>query len=40
LILPGGPVTGIEELHIKLVPDHGDGAIETDMNVSVVATLL
>lgn len=40
LILPGGPVTGIEELHIKLVPDHSDGAIETDMNVSVVATLL
>ncbi len=40
LILPGGPVTGIEELHIELVPDHSDGAIETDINVSVVATLL
>lgn len=38
LILPGGPVTGIEELHIKLVPDHSDGMIETDINVSVVAT--
>ncbi len=40
LPLPGGPVTGIEELHIRLVPDHSDGTIETDMLVSAVATLI
>ena len=37
LPLPGGPVTGVEVIHIKLVPDHTDGSIETEMSVSVVA---
>jgi hypothetical protein len=37
LPLPGGPVTGIDGLHIKLVPDHREGTIETDMRVGVVA---
>jgi hypothetical protein len=37
LPLPGGPVTGVEVIHIKLVPDHTAGSIETEMNISVVA---
>lgn len=37
LPLPGGPVTGIDGLHIKLVPDHREGTIETEMRVDVVA---
>lgn len=37
LPLPGGPITGVEVIHIKLVPDHTDGSVETEMAVSVVA---
>lgn len=36
LKFPDGPITGIEEIQIRLVPDLTEGAIETDMNVSVV----
>ncbi|MBL7647544.1 MAG: zf-HC2 domain-containing protein [Candidatus Hydrogenedentes bacterium] len=38
LPLPGGPVTGIDVIHVKLVPDHRDGTIETEMRVDVVVT--
>lgn len=37
LPLPGGPITGIDVIHIKLVPDHTDGSTETEVGVNVVA---
>jgi hypothetical protein len=37
LPLPGGPITGVDVIHIKLVPDHTDGSTETEVGVNVVA---
>jgi hypothetical protein len=37
LPLPGGPIAGVDVIHIKLVPDHTDGSTETEVGVNVVA---
>ncbi len=37
LPIPGGPITGLDNVYIKLVPDYRDGDIETELKVSLQA---
>lgn len=36
--VPGGPITNSDELNVRLVPDYGTGAVETEFAVSAVGS--